>query len=185
MYDSSDESRFVVKNPEVEAKQELASLRNHIEVYALRMEPMREATDRRVVHLFQAGTHMDPDLGRWYVPAKRDLTREEKALIKERDKKVDTLARFIGDEINRGAEPTKLQKQLREQQSYPCVVLTVGYEELQSFLVNAFTHGDLLPGQIEGGYTELTPLGDWYSEWCEGLSCEGGITDRYGSIQLG
>ena len=175
---------FRVRSPEKEAMRAVAYFRQHIAEYPRCIDPPPAPRDRRAVHCFVLGEHVDPDLGRWYVEPKAQLSRKEKSLIAQRNKKVSLLSQAVSDRMVAGEEPEAVQAFLRREQEHECVVLTLNDVELEHFLVGVFTHGDLLPGQIEGGYADITPRDEWFCEWYEGLSCAGGITDRYTSIAL-
>ena len=62
--------------------------------------------------------------------------------------------------------------------------MTQDEPELLTTLRRVFRAGDLVPGCIDGGYADLTPLDEWCFEWHEAISCEGGVTDRYNAIAL-
>lgn len=175
---------FHVESPAKEAAREVQSFRQHIAEYPRCMDPLSESRERRAVHCIELGEHVDPDLGRWYVEPKKQLTLQDKSLVAKRHKKVRLLSQAVSDRIASGEQPEVVQAFLKSEQKYECVVLTVNDVELEKFLVEVFTNGDLLPGQIEGGYADLTPLDDWFCEWCEGLSCAGGVTSRYNSVML-
>jgi hypothetical protein len=137
-----------------------------------------------VYHCFISGLHVDPDAGREYVPLSNVLTKDCKRLIKERNKKVNRIFRYIRDSLVEGVPAKHISLQLAEMQNFLAVGFASDPDEAATILTEMFREDYLCAGSVEDD--EAIPVAGpgVLFIWREALSCSGGITDRYTLAQL-
>lgn len=165
---------------EEEARQEVKDLDEHLRVTVEHNVPAGFHLDpTQVWHRITYGAHIDPDLGVEYVPLNEPVIPYRQRKIGHRNAKVRRLEEWIVREVTGGTPAETVARELKERQSFEAIVLCRAGAELEQVLHRAFANDWIYPRCLEGGHHDLIGMNGLLFGWYEGVSCEGGVTDRY------
>lgn len=166
------------------AQNEIEKIAEHVECDLSGNEELRNRNIKSVYHYVICGSHVDPDAGYEYVGVKYPLNRKEKSDVNNRLKKVRELERWLIESLIDGKSPETVQNTLESGQNHPVVNLALSLDELKNTFEKLFALDYCYPQQLDGGYFDILPNDAIIYSWYEALSCDGGITDRYGNAEI-
>jgi len=137
-----------------------------------------------VFHYVVSGSHIDPDLGREYVPLNEPVNSYRRRKVVKRNKKVQELVASLMNSLNAGHPVHRVQEDLSNAQPHPAVHLAASANELRRILAAVFEADECAPGCLDGGYYDLVGGNAVIYGWEEALPCEAGVHDRYSEAEM-
>lgn len=137
-----------------------------------------------VYHYVVSGSHVDPDLGREYVPLNEPVNSYRRRKISQRNNKVRGLVAELIESLKAGKPVQSAQEELNKKQTHNAVHLAASPDELRMILTAVFEADECMPGCLDGGYCDFVGEKAIIYGWEEALPCEGGVTDRYSEAEM-
>lgn len=168
----------------IEAQKDAIKIAEHATSNLIHNKDLNDKGIIQAYHYIVAETHVDPDHGREYVPLNEPVNTYRQQKISKRNKKVHTLIEELLTSLTSGLSPFDVQAELNAKQQFPAIRFALTQDELVTMLREWYMIDYCYPGHLEVVFYQIISESEMIFGWEEAISCEGGITDRYKSVQL-